>query len=73
LVVIKTSSRPSFGREGLLKGVLIMATGTSGTVAGAIADYKAAADAAAVQSLDVAKQVTEINGVNNAIKKISPS
>jgi hypothetical protein len=45
----------------------------SGAVAGAIADYKAAAEQAAVQSLGVATEVTEINGVNGAIKKISPS
>ena len=45
----------------------------SGAVASAIADYKAAAEQAAVQSLGVAKDVTEINGINGAIKKISPT
>jgi hypothetical protein len=44
----------------------------SGAVATAIADYKAAAEEAQVKSLQVATQVTEINGDKNAITKISP-
>jgi hypothetical protein len=50
----------------------IMAGGVSGAVADAIANYKAAAEEAQIKSLNVATEVTKINGDKNAITKISP-
>jgi hypothetical protein len=44
----------------------------TGAVASAIADYKAAAEEAQIKSLQVATEVTKINGDKNAISKISP-
>jgi len=41
-------------------------------VQAAIDAYKAAADQAAATSLDVAKRVTMVDGVDNAVKKLSP-
>ncbi|MGL4727466.1 MAG: hypothetical protein ACRCWO_01805 [Bosea sp. (in: a-proteobacteria)] len=49
-----------------------MSGGVSGAVGEAIASYKAAAEDAQIKSLNVATQVTEINGDKNAITKISP-
>ncbi len=49
-----------------------MASGVSGAVADAIASYKAAAEEAQIKSLNVATEVTKINGDKNAITKISP-
>ncbi|MFD1745608.1 hypothetical protein ACFSE1_09070 [Rhizobium helianthi] len=45
----------------------------SGSVDSAIAEYKKAQEESSAQSMRVATEVTRINGVFNAIKKISPS
>lgn len=46
---------------------------SSGSVDSSIAEYKQAQQEASAESMKVATQVTRINGVYNAIKKISPS
>jgi hypothetical protein len=47
---------------------------TSGnSINDAIGKFKAAADEAAIQSLTVATDITRINGIDNAIKKINPA
>lgn len=48
-------------------------SGGSGSVDGAIAEYKKAQEESSAQSMRVATEVTRINGVFNAIKKISPA
>lgn len=47
-------------------------TDSSSGVQGAIADFKAAQDEATQKSLQVATEITKINGEANATKKISP-
>ncbi|MGG7518147.1 hypothetical protein ACQ3G6_09710 [Allorhizobium undicola] len=51
-------------------------TGSTSTldagVSSAISQFKAAQNEATAQSLQVATEMTKINGVANAIKKISP-
>lgn len=47
--------------------------GGSGEVDAAIGKYKAAQSEAAAESMRVATEVTKINGIYNAIKKISPA
>ncbi|WP_137136356.1 hypothetical protein [Rhizobium sp. FKY42] len=47
--------------------------GGSGEVDGAIAKYQAAQKQSSEESLKTATKVTEINGIYNAIKKISPA
>ena len=50
------------------------ATGGGGSeVDASIAKYKAAQSEAAAESMRVATEVTKINGIYNAIKKISPA
>jgi hypothetical protein len=58
-------------------------SGTSGTstssgtgsasVDAAISKFQAAANAAAAESINTSTEITAINGVDNAIKKISPA
>ncbi len=44
-----------------------------GKVDAAIAKYEKAQEDASAKSMAVATKVTEINGIHNAIKKISPA
>lgn len=47
--------------------------GGSGKVDAAIGKYQKAQEDASARSMEVATKVTEINGIHNAIKKISPA
>lgn len=55
-------------------GASTSSTGSGGSeVDASIAKYKAAQEEAAAESMRVATEVTKINGIYNAIKKISPA
>ncbi|ANL49801.1 hypothetical protein AMC87_PC00100 (plasmid) [Rhizobium phaseoli] len=60
-----------------MQGVQDMATSTSTStldagIGSAISAFKSAQNEATAQSLQVATEITKINGVANAIKKIGP-